>query len=232
MLDGTLITEPAGFLTGLGWETFPSCCVGYDTKLSARLNDEEFIGRLAETIRDEPLLQADPNRLHLSGFSNGAFLSMLMLEKRGDLFASAAVYAGSIWDHDDWEAEFPVSFLAAHGTNDSTVRYSGGNILANYPSVDNFLASWADKLGIDGNLQSTGETLDVNGNVAGEETTVFRYTDASENANERRPIIEHWKVEGGEHFPIPRNLDNTFNALTERFVDFMLENPKIQTLAQ
>ena len=226
LLDGTLIDEPNWF-RGKGWNAYPSCCVPQDSEMGAWLNDIGFLSDLGEYLRDEAQFQTDADRIFLTGFSNGAMMSMRLLQERGDLFAAGAVYAGTIWNHRDWEAEHPISLLAAHATNDQTVLYSGGSLLGPYPGAVETITMWAEKLGIEGTLEPTGETLDIDARISGEETEVFRFSGEGVDGGERRPVVEHWRVNGGPHDPRPIVSPGEFTELPERMIDFLFDHPKL-----
>ncbi|MCC5951333.1 MAG: hypothetical protein JJU45_04485 [Acidimicrobiia bacterium] len=80
----------------------------------------------------------DLDRVHVVGFSNGAFLASLVACELSDRVASVAAVAGA-HDPRDCDPERAVPFLAVHGTDDEFVSFEGGP----NPALDTL--EWSDE---------------------------------------------------------------------------------------
>lgn len=85
--------------------------------------DVAFVGDLLDDV--EGTLCIDLDRIHVAGFSNGAFLTSAVACAYADRVASVAPVAG-IQDPDGCEPDRPVPIVAFHGTADGFVSYDGG----------------------------------------------------------------------------------------------------------
>jgi polyhydroxybutyrate depolymerase len=98
---------------------------------------------------------ADPRRVFVSGFSNGAAMAFRFAAERADLVAAAAPVAGYCPPL-DWKPARPVPTLFVIGTADplvppagGTVRLPWGNRRVVRPPVGEGLARWATAMGCD-----------------------------------------------------------------------------------
>ena len=82
------------------------------------VDDVGFIARMIERLVDEGL--ADPERVYLTGFSDGAIMSYRLLCTAEAPFAAAAPTAGTMYQkhHDTCAAAVPIPLLVIAGTND------------------------------------------------------------------------------------------------------------------
>ena len=89
------------------------------------VDDVGFIARLIERLVDEGL--ADPERVYLTGFSDGAIMSYKLLCTAGAPFAAAAPVAGTMYQkhRDTCAATLPIPLLVIAGTDDRSLPYDG-----------------------------------------------------------------------------------------------------------
>lgn len=106
------------------------------------VDDERFILELVERLQERHHI--DPNRIYLTGASNGGMMTQLMGCRHGDVFAAIAPVMGSFEtvNADGCSPELPLSVLLIHGTADPIVPYEGG--LANGPRSPVYLSAEAN----------------------------------------------------------------------------------------
>jgi polyhydroxybutyrate depolymerase len=117
----------------------------------ARLDAEV---RFFSDLLDEMVsrFNVDPNRIYVSGFSNGAAMAFMLSCTLPHRIAAFGMVATAIvpWD---WCIERrPVSMLAFHGTADAFVPYAGGeNFLTTGPLIgmEAWFAQWGRRNGCD-----------------------------------------------------------------------------------
>ncbi|MDG4765701.1 PHB depolymerase family esterase [Solwaraspora sp. WMMD406] len=100
------------------WAVTDECCGA-----SARdgIDDAGFVLAVVESLRQRMTL--DPDRLYLSGISNGGMLAYKLVCE-SSVFAAVAVVATTMLT--DCSAAVPISVLHIHGTADDTIPYTGG----------------------------------------------------------------------------------------------------------
>jgi polyhydroxybutyrate depolymerase len=103
----------------LTWNVGPCC----GTASHKHANDVGFIRQMIIALTKE--YQIDPNRIYVTGLSNGGMLAYRVAAEMPDLVAaicpiSACMYAIS------GEMTAPVSVVAFHGTRDRVIPYEGG----------------------------------------------------------------------------------------------------------
>jgi polyhydroxybutyrate depolymerase len=116
--------------------------------------DTDDVAFLADVIRTQISRGvADPARVYLTGFSNGAGMAFRFAAERGDLLAAVAPVAGYC-PVAVVEASAPVSTLYVVGDADLLIPYAGGpvrlpwgNRVVNRPAVPDTLAKWAGLIG-------------------------------------------------------------------------------------
>ena len=130
--------------------------------------------------------------------------------------AAIGALAGAMYlDPADCKASEPVSVLAIHGTADTNVHYEGGGIgVGKYPSAEQSVKDWAVIDGC-GPAPVAGAPLDLEKNLAGDETTVSTYTACKAGAS-----VELRTIVGGAHIPA---LSPTF---TSSAADWLLAQHK------
>ena len=99
-----------------------SCC-GWAQ--SHEVDDLSYLAELVADIRRR-VPDADPRRVYLTGFSNGAMMTLRALCARPDVFAAGFGVAGQLVGR--CAARVPVHYLAIHGTADDVVPYDGGRV--------------------------------------------------------------------------------------------------------
>jgi polyhydroxybutyrate depolymerase len=94
----------------------------------------------------------------------------------------------------------PVHVLQVHGTADAVVLYAGGaGVVAGgspYPSAERTVSDWAARNGCGAMRQSAGEPLDIEGALAGAETTREAHAGCRAGGS-----AELWAIRGGAHLP-------------------------------
>jgi polyhydroxybutyrate depolymerase len=154
----------------------------------------------------------DAKRIYFTGHSNGSYMSYRLACDHADLIAGIAGLAGAMWlDTSKCPAAEPVNVLHIHGDMDTTVGYNGGN---GYPGATTSLAFWAQRNGC-GETPIEGTPLDIEGSIAGAETTVSSYSGCMPGG-----AAELWTINGGGHVPmIGENWMPTM-------LDWLLAHPK------
>jgi len=113
---GAVVVYPDGL--GRSWDA--GTCCGYAVRHD--VDDVRFLARVvADVSRRLPI---DPDRIAVTGFSNGALMSYRLVCERPDLFHVAAVVAGDAIGPRCNPAR-PVSILHVHGARDSLIPLSG-----------------------------------------------------------------------------------------------------------
>ena len=109
------------------------------------VDDVGFVSRLIDEISGTHHI--DPNRVFVTGHSNGAMLSYRLACELSDKIAAAAVVAGTL-AVEPCSPSRPVSFMEIHGTADRNVPIDGGPgdrsiSRVDYPSVRTGIATMA-----------------------------------------------------------------------------------------
>ncbi len=151
--EGFIVAYPDGIL--VSWNSD----IDGNTGGVKFVDDERFILELAERLQERHNI--DPDRIYLTGASNGGMMSQLMGCRHGDVFAAIAPVMGSLEkvNADGCEPSVPLSVLLIHGTEDPIVPYEGG--LQDGPrspfylSTTENLAHWAEYGGCSGDPETT-----------------------------------------------------------------------------
>ncbi|MEO1337092.1 MAG: PHB depolymerase family esterase, partial [Myxococcota bacterium] len=206
--DGTREQTP---LQNRFWNATDACCDFTDTNV-------DDVGYLLGLV-DEASAQynIDPNRVMAVGHSNGGFMAYRLACDASTRIAAVASLAGATFDDEaDCSATSPVSVLQVHGTQDTTIRYDGGNILGvTYPSAEETVEQWATRAGCS-TTATPGDAKDLDRGIDGNDTDTFVYADGCDEGIE----VQLWRINGGGHVP---PLTNDF---AEGVVDFLLSHPK------
>ena len=196
--EGFLLAAPNGTLDKLGklfWDATDACCNFY----SSKVDDSAYLATLIAEIR--AVYRVDAKRVYLVGHSNGGFMSYRMACDHADLLAAVISLAGATYsDPTKCKPGTRLSVLQIHGSNDLSVRYDGGTIAGSqvsYPGAKQTVQSWASYNGC-GGTTSPGQALDIDGSLAGAETTVERTQGCPSGID-----VELWTINGGGHLPIP-----------------------------
>lgn len=193
------------------WNATDACCdLGGNG-----VDDVAYLTAVIDKVEAD--YSVDPKRIYLVGHSNGGFMSYRMACERSDLVAAIASVAGATFaDPATCKPSSPVSVLQVHGTSDGTISYTGGSILGHvYPSAQGSISTWAAYDGCGGTLEPSGETLDLEATIDGEESTVSAFSGCPAGVS-----VELWSVDGGSHIP---RVSTTFSG---EIIDFLLAHPK------
>jgi polyhydroxybutyrate depolymerase len=172
------------------WEGTDACCDLFFTGQ----NDVVYV----DAILDDVAMRhpVDLKRVYAFGHSNGGFMVHRLACDRADRFAAIVSLAGAVFDDASKCHPFDkIAVLQIHGDADQTISYNGGRtgpIYAAYPSAHGTVAQWAAHDGCTSALTPTGITLDIDSDIAGNETTVEAYPGCP---------IELWTIHGGPHVP-------------------------------
>jgi polyhydroxybutyrate depolymerase len=211
---GFLLAYPDGvpvYLGFRGWNA--SCC---DERLET--DDVTYLRALIADASSR--YNVDPDRIFVTGYSMGAFMSHLFACRASDLVAAISVFAGTMLAGEEAKcapAE-PVAVMDVHGTADTVVRIDGGTIdfgsgELEYISAADVVATWVALDGCDATPEASA--FDAAANLSGEETAIARYGGCRSGR-----AVEFWRVDGGGHEISP----------TEGFqgavIDFLYAHPK------
>lgn len=110
-----------------------------------RLDDVGFLVALVNKLRDE--FNVPAGHIFATGMSNGGFMSNRLACDHAELFAAIAPVSGTLGVGVGCNPSRPVSVLDAHGTGDSVVPYSGGDVrgrggLSHAISVSSLIDRW------------------------------------------------------------------------------------------
>ncbi len=205
--NGTINTDGNRF-----WNATDACCDFYNTNV----DDSGYLRSLVEAIKVE--FNIDDRRIYLAGLSNGGFMSYRMACDHADLIAAIVSVAGAtFYNAGDCTPTEPVHVLQIHGTNDGGILYSGSYLLTvRYPGAIQSVETWAGYNGCDLTPEIPPDTLDLDANIPGAETTIRRYPQGCRSGGS----AELWTVNGGPHV-----LTGT-PAFGESVAQFLLSHPK------
>jgi polyhydroxybutyrate depolymerase len=135
--QGFLVAYPDGFMTT--WNA-GDCC---GASKIGDIDDVGFLSKLIDTLTGAGL--ADPDRVHVTGFSNGAGMAYRLACERPGKVAGIGVVEGALVT--DCDPGRPVSAMIVHGTADRSVPFNGGgrrdfNDGRPYPPVSEAVDFW------------------------------------------------------------------------------------------
>jgi len=181
--DGT--TSPAGLRF---WNTSPAWCCDF---WGSGVDDAGYLVGLVAEARAR--WHVDALRVYAFGHSNGGFMAHKLGCDHADVFAAIGSLAGSLPAAGaDCTPSRPVSVLQIHGTLDATIVY-GGN--ADYPGAETVAARWAS-YDMCGATPSIGDALDLDGVIAGAETTPSTWSGCGAGVT-----VALWTLAGSGHLP-------------------------------
>lgn len=217
---GFLYVHPDGTKNQVGdqfWNATDACC-----SFGSTVDDVAYITGIIDQVSAER--DVDPKRIYVMGHSNGGFMSYRMACELSGRVAAIASLAGATFDDPSkCTPDEPVSVLQVHGTADGTISYDGGStpvINSKYPSALQTVTNWAGYNGCDATPTATGQTLDLEANIAGEETSVQEFAGCPTGV-----AVQLWSIEGGAHIPGIAFPDGSHH-LTDGIIDFLLAHPK------
>ena len=112
------------------WNATSACCNFQEPSI----DDNAYIMGIIERMKEE--YNIDSNRVYLVGHSNGGFMSYQLAYNNSESIAAIVSLAGASHADERAAPKNPVHVLQIHGTDDSTIRYEGGDIQGNeYPGA-------------------------------------------------------------------------------------------------
>jgi polyhydroxybutyrate depolymerase len=189
------------------WNATEACCNLHGSDV----DDSSYLKGLIEEVKKH--YSVDSDRVYLIGHSNGGFMSHRMAVDHPDTIAAIASLAGAAPNElSGPKPERPVNILQIHGTDDSTIRYEGGEIdTITYPGAVETVEKWAAYNGGSVESKSLRKKLDLERRINGKETTITRYENGS---------VELWTIHDGKHVPA---LSKTFS---ETVIKWLMAHPK------
>lgn len=197
--EGVLVLAPDGTEDATGnlyWNAeHPGCDIGAG---SARPDDIGYLIGLLDEVA--AAYNVDPDRVFVFGHSNGGFMAHRLACEHADRIAAIISMAGApAIEPADCAPAQPVSVLQIHGDADTTVLYGGGDQIIGaacaYPGAVETVSRWAGHNGCTGALTDSGERLDLELSLTGDETIVERFDGCAPAA------AELWTIPGGGHIP-------------------------------
>jgi predicted acyl esterase/poly(3-hydroxybutyrate) depolymerase len=169
------------------WYSGASCC-GFP------VDDVSYITGLINDAKGA--FNVNDYQVYLWGHSNGGFMSFTMAcEASSSITAIASLAGSSFVDAGDCgPSDEPVSVLQIHGTDDGIISYDDS---AFSPGAEAMFERTAGFLGCDLGSLTVGPTLDIVGNLDGEETTARACNDGCIGDTS----AELWTIEDGPHIP-------------------------------
>ncbi len=195
--------------------------------INSDADDTGFISALIDMIHSE--FNIDTERIYVTGFSNGAIMSLrLAVELPGKMAAVAAV-GGAMPDVSECiKPSSPVSVLFMNGTNDKFLPYTGGTI-GHPPNPEH------------GTVFSTGNTVKIWININQTDTIPVSFTfpdlDTDDGGIVEKTIYSNglkgtevvlYKVEGGGH--LAPSIQEQYSNLTEKI--FGKQNHDIEMVVE
>lgn len=197
------------------WNAGNSCCNFF----SSTVDDEKYLTGLIDQVAKK--YPVDRKRIYVIGHSNGGFMAYKLACDQASTFAAIVSFAGSLpVDRSTCPAKHPTSILHIHGTNDTTILPTGGDLVPGhtspYASVQSNLTFWAkvDRCKPTAGLPKVFGKMDLESSIAGPETSIYKFS-CPAHFN-----LQYWSIAGGEHVP---QLSPTFAA---RIFDFLLAQSK------
>jgi polyhydroxybutyrate depolymerase len=212
---GFLLAYPDGTKESGGdrnqfWNAGETCC----NFMGSDVDDSAYVLSIIQAVQSK--FNIDPKKIYLVGHSNGGFMSYRAAHDHSGTIAAIASLAGAGLTIDASAPPNPVHVLQIHGTSDSVIAYEGGDIQGNtYPGAVATVKRWAGFNGCAVEGVDMGR-IDLEKEIAGEETTVTRYTKGCNSGGSS----ELWTIEDGSHVPV---ISETFS---QHIVEWLLAHPK------
>ena len=182
--------------------------------MGSDVDDSAYVLSIIQAVQSK--FNIDPKKIYLVGHSNGGFMSYRAAHDHSGTIAAIASLAGAGLTIDASAPPNPVHVLQIHGTSDSVIAYEGGDIQGNtYPGAVATVKRWAGFNGCAVEGVDMGR-IDLEKEIAGEETTVTRYTKGCNSGGSS----ELWTIEDGSHVPV---ISETFS---QHIVEWLLAHPK------
>ncbi len=178
----------------LFWNADDACC-NFDNN---PVDDVAYVNAIIDDVENK--YNVDTKRVFVVGHSNGAFMSHRLACDSSDRIAAIAALAGEVWDDaSKCNPSSKISILGIHGTADATIFYDGGAVAVGvppYPAELQTMATWAGKNGCTGAFAATGQTLDLDTTLPGNETVESAYASCPSGID-----VKLWTIQGGMHVP-------------------------------
>lgn len=189
------------------WNAGTLCC----NFQGSTVDDVTYLKRLIDAVGGK--YNIDPDRIYMSGHSNGGFMVHRMAYEFPETIAAIVALNGSApMNFTKPPPAKPVSVLHIHGTRDRLNDYAGGDIRGMpYPSVMTGARNWAHYGFGNAAASELPERVDLDTNLAGDDTVVTQFADGK---------VEVWTILEGGHIPA---FPGDFNR---RVVEWMLAHPK------
>lgn len=195
--DGFLIVSPNGYnepdQDGLGQEQSWADIRGDESGIISRQDDEGFLLAVLDDV--EAFRGFDPDRVFVTGSSNGGMMTFRMLVNQGQRFAAGAAFIGGMPEAfvPLPTTVTPVMILA--GTDDPLVLFEGGIVAgrsAPTRSIPDTVDYWLDANLADRSSAVTRTLPDVTADGCLIDETVW--TDAA-----GAPSVTYYQMNGGGH---------------------------------
>lgn len=160
----------------------------YGNILGSTVDDVGFIEALIDTVSVQ--YSIDPQRVYVTGMSNGSFMSYY-LACQSDRFAAIGCVTGSMSTnmYNACTPDHPVPVLHIHGTDDGTNPYEGNTTMT---GIEDAVRFWVDQNECDTTPQVTA-IPDINSSD-GATATRYLYSGGINGHT-----VEHFKITGGGH---------------------------------
>lgn len=202
------------------WNATDACCNFY----GSNVDDSAYLRELIELIRSQ--YAVDDLSIHVTGLSNGGFMSYRMACDHADLIASVAPLAGVTYQvASACTPSEPVHVLHVHGIADQVIYYNGGCIgVVCYPGAVASVFTWLGYNDCDAKGEGGGPAFDLDGYVPGDETTSRIY----EQNCDTGVTVELWSLAGSGHVPgfVINGEGPDDNRFAPRVVDWLLAHRK------
>jgi polyhydroxybutyrate depolymerase len=229
--NGAFVLNPTGHVDSISnhfWNASAACC----NRDGTVIDDVTYIKNMVAYFIAQgwPI---DPKQVFAVGHSNGDFMTERLLCDASDVFAAGAGLAGAARDTQGQDARCTpanhFSYRHAHGTSDSEVTYSVtgniGGMSSTYPAVEvtnGTMDQIRTAVGCTGStLTATGNTYDYDTNVAGSETTEYKFAGCPAGYD-----VYLEKMAGSPHDPSYGGAHPLASAFATDLVAFLLAHPK------
>ena len=112
-------------------------------------NDLKFIEYVMNLMKER--YKIDENRIYISGFSLGAMMTYVCMDKLADKVAAFAPVSGVRFDNRKPAFKKHVPFIHTHGTGDDVFKWVGdlGHMAGGYPYIPDYVKECAQIMGLD-----------------------------------------------------------------------------------